>query len=99
MRYSRRKRKGRLFAGEDSFKSDEKTLAAAWQDEIEANLRRLLDETTEFRIADRYDEVYGEALGKAREKHLRAAWKRLYAEGVTKTDPKGDLVRKTIQRS
>jgi three-Cys-motif partner protein len=87
-----------LFA-DDLFKSDEKALAAEWQKEIEGNLRRLLSTHPKFRISKKYAEVYGDALGKARSKHLRAAWKRLYEEGVTKTDSKGDLLRKTIERA
>lgn len=87
-----------LFSDEDWFASDEKALATAWQHEIETNLRRLLDEHPSFRILDKYTDVYGDALGKARVKHLRAAWKQLYVDGVTKTDSKGKLIGKVIER-
>jgi three-Cys-motif partner protein len=89
----------RLFSDKDWFEYDEKALATGWQNEIEENLRRLLDKHPRFRILDKYADVYGEALGKARSKHLRAAWKQLYADGVTKTDSKGSLISKTIERA
>lgn len=90
---------GTLFDSDDSFDDEEKRLAAHWEAEIEDNLRRLLAENPTFRVVDKYAEVYGSALGHAREKHLRAAWKRLFQEGVTQTDSKGKLIDKTIRRA
>ena len=90
---------GALFADEDTFRDDERALAQEWQDEIAANLTQLLETQARFRILDKYSEVYGDALGKARSKHLRAAWKKLHSDGVTKTDSKGDLIQKVIERA
>ena len=86
-----------LFGDEAAFKTSEAALAGEWTDEIEANLRMLLGEGKPFTVLKRYGQVYGGAAGQAREKHLRAAWKRLFAAGVTKTDSKGDLIRKLIE--
>ncbi|MFG1696694.1 three-Cys-motif partner protein TcmP [Nonomuraea sp. NPDC049309] len=88
---------GTLFEDEELFKASEESLAAEWAREIKENLRRLLGEGRSFVIADRYSDVYGSAIGQAREKHLRRAWKELHAEGVTKTDSKGKLLLKRIE--
>lgn len=89
---------GSLFEGdEDEFKAEEKALSDKWVTEIAENLRRLLAEHGSFRILDRYSEVYGDTLGKARVKHLRAAWKILIREGITKTDARGELFPKIIE--
>lgn len=88
---------GTLFEDKELFRVNEDSLAAEWASEIKGNLRRLLDEGRSFVIGDRYLEVYGSALGQAREKHLRQAWKELYAEGATKTDSKGKLLQKRIE--
>ncbi|MBD2891369.1 hypothetical protein amrb99_02740 [Actinomadura sp. RB99] len=89
---------GSLFEGdEEEFKAEEKALSDKWVKEITDNLRELLSEHGGFRIRDRYAEVYGDTLGKARVKHLRAAWKNLLREGITKTDSKGDLIPKVIE--
>ncbi|MEU1607237.1 three-Cys-motif partner protein TcmP [Micromonospora matsumotoense] len=77
-----------LFADEASFLASEQALEDGWINEIEANLRRLLAEGKSFVISMRYKEVYGEAVGQARQTHLRKAWSRLYPE-ATKTSPKG----------
>ena len=90
---------GSLLDEEGFFEADEKALATQWETEIERNLRRLLAKHTSFRIVDKYVEVYGTSIGKARVKHLRAAWKKLHAEGVTKTDSKHDLLDKVIERA
>lgn len=78
-----------LFDDEDSFKASEKDLATAWSQEIERNLRRLLAEGSGFNVASKYAEVFGSALGKARNMHLRVAWRTLFKEGVTSTNPTG----------
>lgn len=77
-----------LFADEASFLASERALEDGWINEIEANLRRLLAQGKPFVISKRYEEVYGEAAGQARQTHLRKAWTRLYPE-ATKTSPKG----------
>jgi three-Cys-motif partner protein len=86
---------GSLF-DESIFEANEQSMADGWIAEIAANLRRLLADGG-FNVADRYAEVYGKAIGKAREKHLRAAWKQLHAEGHTSTDSRGKLVTKRIE--
>jgi three-Cys-motif partner protein len=88
--------KDSLFEGDDAFKASEQTLAASWVAEIESNLRNLLA-AGGFTIISKYSEVYGDSTGKAREKHLRAAWKKLHTEGITKTDSRGSLIRKRIE--
>lgn len=91
--------KGSLFEGGDIFKEEEAALSEQWVTEIASNLRRLLVKHGAFKIYERYAEVYGEALGLAREMHLRAAWKQLYTDGTTKTDSKGKLLAKLIERA
>jgi three-Cys-motif partner protein len=81
---------------EETFNDSEEALESGWVDEIEKNLRRLLAEGNGFLIYDRYGEVFGSTVGQAREKHLRKAWKRLYASGETPTASTGDLVKKRI---
>lgn len=89
--------KDTLFEGEDNYQESEKELSDDWVSEIERNLRATLRELGRFRVADHYAEVYGQAIGLARLKHLRAAWKRLYSDGTTSTDSKGDLIEKWMQ--
>ncbi|MGW7477135.1 three-Cys-motif partner protein TcmP [Nonomuraea muscovyensis] len=88
---------GTLFEGDGLFKESEEALASQWVAEIKANLRRLLDERKPFIVGNRYAEVYGKAIGQARQMHLRKAWKELYEEGVTRTDSKGELFKKSIE--
>ncbi len=57
-----------------------------WAAHIAGNVRRILQERQSFCAVDRITEVYGDAIGQARQKHLRAALKRLHAEGMTKTN-------------
>jgi three-Cys-motif partner protein len=85
-----------LFGDEAAFKASEQSLVDGWVNEIEQNLRRLLQEGRSFGIYERYAEVYGEAAGQAREMHLRAAWKRIYPN-VTRTQPKGSLIKRVIE--
>lgn len=86
-----------LFGDDAAFKASEETLAAEWVDEIEANLRAQLELGQPFRILDRYNDVFGSATGLARQTHLRKAWRRLHAAGVTRTDSKYDLFKKRIE--
>ncbi|WP_081898638.1 three-Cys-motif partner protein TcmP [Herbidospora cretacea] len=89
---------GTLFADIGLFEDGEVELADRWVADIKSNLRQLLSEGVSFRIADRYAEVYGASLGKARQKHLRRAWKELFEEGVTKTNSVGEkLLTKVIE--
>ncbi len=87
---------GTLFDSDESFADEEKALTAAWQAEIGANVQGLLKQQGAFVISERYAEVYGSALGKAREKHVRAALKALLKDDVIAADLKGDLLPKRI---
>lgn len=90
--------KDSLFDDEEAFKASEKALETDWIAEIEGNLRKLLGEGSGFTIVSKYADVYGNTAGKARTKHLRAAWKRLYADGVTTTNASGTpLLTKRIE--
>lgn len=89
---------GTLLHNEDLFKAQEAALAAEWIDELERNLIACLAKYGSFRVAGHYSEVFGSALALAREKHLRAAWGKVYAAGHTKTDAKGSpLVDKLME--
>lgn len=59
---------------------------ARWVRETKGSILRLLETRGAFRARAEIDEVFGSALGLARRKHLRAAVKELYAEGLTSTD-------------
>jgi three-Cys-motif partner protein len=89
--------RGTLFGGEDNYRHSEEVLANGWIDEIERNLRAALQDHGRFRVAGHYAEIYGKALGLARQKHLRTAWKRLHADGTISTDSKGDLIEKWME--
>lgn len=63
---------------------------ARWVQHIETNIQRLLTDAP-FTVREKMTEVYGTALGVAREKHIRAAIKSLHKAGRTKTDGKGEV--------
>lgn len=67
--------------------------AAAWQEEIVKNARRLLTEDGAFVVVERLDDLLGGALGYAREKHIRASLGELHHAGVIADPPKGNLAR------
>jgi len=54
---------------------------ASWIAGIKANLERLLEDTSSFTTREKMNNVFGEFLGLAREKHVRVAVRALYAEG------------------
>jgi three-Cys-motif partner protein len=56
-----------------------------WVDQVAANVERYLDEHGPFIIVN-HMEVYGDTFGFAREKHVRAALKKLCAEGRIRTE-------------
>ena len=88
-----------LSGDEKAFKASEGSLAEQWVNEIEANLRAQLAPGESFTVVSRYMEVYGSAVGQARQTHLRKAWRRLYADGTTPIEPTGELLKKTIERA
>ena len=85
---------GTLFDSEEAFTQAEADLSEAWAGEIEKNLREMLSGGG-FSVKHRYPDVFGSAVGQAREKHLRAAWRRLFQGGATSTDPKGKKLMTT----
>lgn len=65
---------------------DDPTLRAQeWTDDIAANLETLLREEGTFTVIQHADRVYGNTLGLARGKHVRAAVKKPHREGKTST--------------
>ncbi|MGA1813822.1 three-Cys-motif partner protein TcmP [Frondihabitans sp. 4ASC-45] len=67
--------------------------------DIKENLRQQFVEHASLSVESQVKLVLGRSLGAGREKHLRAAWNQLYAEGVTAGKaPSGKLDRVIIQR-
>lgn len=68
----------------------EEGLNKSWEEKIEKNLAEMLEKGS-VKIADRLDKILGvtDMLGLARERHIRAAAKRLYERGLTETDVTG----------
>lgn len=64
---------------------------AQWTEKIAHNIEQILAAGEPFTVRARMEEVYGETMGDARERHIRAAIKKLYAEGKTTTSGKGDV--------
>jgi three-Cys-motif partner protein len=64
-------------------------LARSWVDEIKKSIARRLAVSASMRPGDDLAATYGEALGDAREMHLRTALRELFDEGVTTTNPYG----------
>lgn len=84
---------GTLFGEDDSwrdaFQRDEKLLAERWVTGIADRIEKLLGQGVGVRAMDHFTDVFGDTVGLAREKHLRAAIKRLHAAGKTPTSPTG----------
>lgn len=75
-------------------KDSERRLKEEWETAILANLERLLADGQPFTLWSKYEEVYGDLAGVARDMHLRAAWKVAHARGLVKNSPvglKGDI--------
>ena len=66
-----------------------------WTQEIYHNIERLLDDGS-FVVQNRLDEVCGEALGYARDTHIRAAIKALHNDEKTLTTGVGDIQRMVV---
>jgi three-Cys-motif partner protein len=67
-------------------------LEDSWEAAIAANLAKLInEEAAPFVVGDRYEAIMGDTLGLAREKHIRAAVKRLHHAGRTTTNGRGDV--------
>lgn len=63
----------------------------AWVEEIAANVRSLVATEPPFHVQKRMTEVFGKAVGLARETHLRKALRPLWEEGVVREKPSGRL--------
>jgi three-Cys-motif partner protein len=68
-----------------------------WVEEIKRNLRALLDRGA-FQVGAKIGRVYGDALGLAREMHVRRALNELHVEGVTRTDGRGNVQYLWVRR-
>jgi len=62
----------------------ERRLEQEWIAEISANLQRLAASQTPVDLLPKISEVYGRALGQARDKHVRRAWDTLAKNGVVR---------------
>ena len=71
-----------LDASDADFEKQEKELEAEWITIIAANMEQLLGSSSEIVLKSSVFEIYGTALGQAREKHIRAAWDALAKKGV-----------------
>jgi three-Cys-motif partner protein len=68
---------------EDQWRSDESALAKSFSNAIVENIIGLFRNRAQIKVRDNVAELYGSVLGLAGEKHLRAAWKQLAAQGIT----------------
>lgn len=84
---------GTLFSQNDTWeanwKAQEAALKAQWIDTLVERLTRELAKGEPICVVDRSNEVLGDLVGVVRGMHLRAAMKKVLAEGKTSTDPKG----------
>jgi three-Cys-motif partner protein len=69
---------------------------AQWVAEIEGNIRGMLAKGRPFTVGKNMTEVYGEAIGYARELHIRRAIKALHAAGETPTNGKGGIQKMRV---
>lgn len=81
-----------VFGEADMLFDTEDFLGDTWTSGIAANIAGLMtEETSPFVIRDKYEAVMGSALGLAREKHIRAAIKRLHKAGQTASNGVGRI--------
>lgn len=88
-----------LMEPDELFQHDEQRLADQWHDLLERHVRDLLQQHERFVVREELNAVFGEAIGRAREMHLRVALKRLEQAGVTSSDSKGSLWGKIVVRA
>lgn len=69
-----------------------------WVAAIAQNVHKLLNEIKSFRPAERVPEVYGDVLGQAWTKHVRAAVARLHAAGVVAYSGRGEFWKDFLRR-
>lgn len=70
---------------EDQWKRGEKDLGTQWEKALQANILESLRQRTSIKVSASVRVLYGDLLGMAGEKHLRAAWKLLALRGLTST--------------
>lgn len=84
---------GTLFEGgeawEKDWKTQEETLKKRWVETLTTRITDELAKGDAFRISDRPDEILGDLVGVVRNLHLRAAIRKVLADGKISTDPKG----------
>lgn len=81
------------------FEKREKALEAEWVGIITTNIEHLLERTNEVVLKTSVFDVYGTALGQAREKHIRAAWDALASKRtVEKRDTRIKRLRDAVIR-
>ncbi|MFC7245168.1 three-Cys-motif partner protein TcmP [Catellatospora aurea] len=85
-----------LFDLGDPFEKEEKLRKEAWVGEIYSNIERILATDGPFFIAQRHGDVLGGTVDVARALHIRAAVTRLYADGKTACNGKGDVAKMYI---
>lgn len=86
-----------LFGDIDMFAIEETARVERWVDAIAANIERLLVQG-DFVVGEKYTAVFGDTIGEARQMHVRAAIKRLYAAGRTSCNGKGNVVDLRVTR-
>lgn len=75
---------------EAAWKEQEAILDKQWIETLSERIAAELAEGTPFSILERADDVLGDLAGVARGTHFRSAIKKVLAEGLTVTDPKGE---------
>jgi three-Cys-motif partner protein len=80
----------RQFCFKQTGQLDVEDRSPEWVKRIAANMEKLLQDRGGFRSGDHIKTVYGDTLGFARSKHIRAAIDDLYKRGKTSTNPKGE---------
>jgi len=85
-----------LFSPEEMAADIEDRLEQEWRDEISKNLRRIASEARPSPLRHRISDVYGQALGQARDKHVRQVWKTLAREHVIKPRTQREIYDETI---
>lgn len=77
----------------------EKQFNADLVENLTANLRKQLQKHESLVVDRQVELVFGASIGAARTKHLRAAWKLLYQEGLVADPPPTKLEHGTIRRA
>lgn len=84
---------------QEVFKLQEKQFELDTISDIEHALRTALVENDSLSTEKDLSLIMGAALGSGRTKHLRAAWKKLHADGIVSNPPPAKLDRQVIRRA